>query len=166
MMELPPDYQELWIREFRTHWEEKLEALETLDELEHFYSSRLTACADMIEDVRRSKGNHGTVQMIKEYIEANFSSPDLSLAGLSDQFQMNSSSLSTLFKEDFGEKFVVYLCRIRMEHAKELLRTTTLPVQDISEKAGYLHQMSFIRAFKKTVGTTPGDYRKVHQAGR
>jgi AraC-like DNA-binding protein len=166
MMELPPDYQELWNREFRTHWEEKLEALETLDELEHFYSSRLTACADMIEDVRRSKGNHGTVQMIKEYIEANFSNPDLSQAGLSEQFQINSSSLSTLFKEDFGEKFVVYLCRIRMEHAKELLRTTTLSVQDISEKVGYLHQMSFIREFKKTVGTTPGDYRKVHQAGR
>jgi AraC-like DNA-binding protein len=49
-----------------------------------------------------------------------------------------------------------------MEHAKELLRTTALPIQDISERTGYQHQMSFIRAFKKTVGTTPGEYRKTY----
>ncbi|MZQ85611.1 hypothetical protein GQF01_26165 [Paenibacillus sp. 5J-6] len=30
-------------------------------------------------------------------------------------------------------------------------------------RVGYLNQMSFIRAFKKMVGTTSGDYRKVHQ---
>ncbi|MNT89967.1 HTH-type transcriptional regulator YesS [compost metagenome] len=76
---------------------------------------------------------------------------------------MNASSLSTLFKEEFGEKFVVYLCQVRMEHAKGLLRGTSLSVQEIAEKVGYLHQMSFIRAFKKLIGTTPGDYRKVHQ---
>lgn len=163
MMELPPEYQELWNREFRTPWDENMDALETLDELEFFYKNTLSSCAKKMEEIRESKGNHGIVQKVKVYIEENFSDPDLSLSGLSEQFHMNSSSLSTLFKEDFGEKFVVYLCQVRMEHAKELLRTTTLSIQEISEKVGYLHQMSFIRAFKKMIGTTPGDYRKVHQ---
>ncbi|MDR6555371.1 helix-turn-helix domain-containing protein [Paenibacillus qinlingensis] len=163
MMELPPEYQELWNREFRTPWDENMETLETLDELETFYLKTISSCAQQMEDIRVSKGNHGVVQKVKEYIEANFSDPDLSLSSLSEQFNMNSSSLSTIFKEDFGEKFVVYLCQIRMEHAKELLRTTPLPIQEISERVGYLHQMSFIRAFKKMIGTTPGDYRKVHQ---
>lgn len=163
MMELPPEYQDLWNREFRAPWDEKMDTLETLDELEFFYFKTLSSCAKKMEDIRESKGNHGIVQKVKEYIEENFSDPDLSLSGLSDQFNMNSSSLSTLFKEDFGEKFVVYLCQVRMERAKELLRSTTLSIQEISEQVGYLHQMSFIRAFKKMVGTTPGDYRKVHQ---
>ncbi|MBA2938605.1 AraC family transcriptional regulator [Paenibacillus sp. CGMCC 1.16610] len=163
MMELPPDYQELWNREFRTPWDVNMDALETLEELEFFYSKTLTSCARKIEAIRESKGNHGVVQKVKAYIEENFSNPDLSLSSLSDQFHMNASSLSTLFKEDFGEKFVVYVCQVRMEHAKELLRGTNLPIQEISERVGYVHQMSFIRAFKKMIGTTPGDYRKVHQ---
>ncbi|MDF2921342.1 MAG: transcriptional regulator, AraC family [Paenibacillaceae bacterium] len=163
MMELPPEYQEVWSRNFRTPWDENLDALETLDELEAFYSANLAACARKMEAIRAGKGNHGVIQQVRSYIEENFSDPDLSLSGLSEQFNMNSSSLSTLFKEEFGEKFVVYLCQVRMEHAKIMLRETSLPIQEIAEKVGYLHQMSFIRAFKKMVGTTPGDYRKVHQ---
>ncbi|WP_135556857.1 helix-turn-helix domain-containing protein [Paenibacillus cymbidii] len=163
MMELPPEYQELWNRQFRDPWEQRADELETLDELESFYASQLAACARQMEAIRESKGNQAVVQKVKAYIEEHYSDPDLSLAGLSDQFHMNASSLSTLFKEEFGEKFVVYLCQIRMEHAKRLLRETTLQIQEISERIGYLHQMSFIRAFKKTVGTTPGDYRKTYQ---
>ncbi|WP_240420948.1 helix-turn-helix domain-containing protein [Paenibacillus periandrae] len=163
MMELPPEYQELWNREFRAPWDESMDTLETLDELESFYSKNLSACARKMAAIRESKGNHAVVQKVRDYIEDNFSNQDLSLSGLSEQFHMNTSSLSTLFKEEFGEKFVVYLCQVRMEHAKELLRGTTLPIQEISEQVGYLHQMSFIRAFKKMVVTTPGDYRKVHQ---
>lgn len=163
MTELPPEYQELWNREFRAHWDERTETLETLDELEAFYVERLASCFRAMKTLREEKGNRVVVRRVREYIEANFDNPDLSLALLGEQFQMNTSSLSTLFKEEFGEKFVVYLCRIRMERAKELLRNTDLPVNEITGKVGYQHPMSFIRTFKKTVGVTPGDYRKVHQ---
>lgn len=163
MMELPPEYQELWNREFGTPWSESMESLETLDELEAFYFGTLSNCARKVAAIRESKGNHGVVLKVRAYIEEHYHNPDLSLSLLSDQFHMNASSLSTLFKEEFGEKFVIYLCQVRMEHAKALLRDTGCSIQEIAEKVGYLHQMSFIRAFKKMVGTTPGDYRKVHQ---
>ncbi|MGG1519213.1 helix-turn-helix domain-containing protein [Paenibacillus oryzisoli] len=163
MMELPPEYQELWNTEFRAKWEARMDSLETLDELESFYQERLTACTRLMRSLREEKGNHAVVRRVREYIESHFDNPDLSLAMLGEQFNMNTSSLSTLFKEEFGEKFVVYLCQVRMEHAKDMLRNTDLPIQDISGKVGYLHPMSFIRTFKKTVGVTPGDYRKVHQ---
>lgn len=163
MMELPPEYQDLWNTEFRAKWEERMESLETLDELESFYQERLTACTRLMKNMREEKGNHAVVRRVRDYIETHFDNPDLSLAMLGEQFNMNTSSLSTLFKEEFGEKFVVYLCQVRMEHAKTLLRGSELPIQDISGKVGYLHPMSFIRTFKKTVGVTPGDYRKVHQ---
>jgi AraC-like DNA-binding protein len=42
----------------------------------------------------------------------------------------------------------------------ELLRETSTPVQDIAEMVGYMNALSFIRAFKKHTGTTPGNYRK------
>ncbi|MFB9278208.1 helix-turn-helix domain-containing protein [Cohnella cellulosilytica] len=160
MTELPPEYQELWNQEFRGRWDERLE---TLDELEAFYEERLSSCFYLMKSMREEKGNRVVVRRVREYIEAHFDDPDLSLSMLGEQFQMNTSSLSTLFKEEFGEKFVVYLCQVRMERAKELLRNSGLPVHEISGKVGYLHAMSFIRTFKKTVGVTPGDYRKAHQ---
>jgi two-component system response regulator YesN len=163
MMELPPEYQELWNTEFRAKWEARMDTLETLHELESFYLERLTACTRLMKSMREAKGNYAVVRRVREYIETHFDNPDLSLAMLGEQFNMNTSSLSTLFKEEFGEKFVVYLCQVRMEHAKDMLCNTDLPIQDISGKVGYLYPMSFIRTFKKTVGVTPGDYRKVHQ---
>ncbi|MFK7691419.1 helix-turn-helix domain-containing protein [Paenibacillus sp. HJGM_3] len=163
MMELPPEYQELWNSEFRAQWDERMETLETLDDLESFYSDRLTSCSRAMKLMREEKGNHAVVRRVRDYIEQHFDNPDLSLSLLGEQFNMNTSSLSTLFKEEFGEKFVVYLSHVRMEHAKDMLRNSDLPIYEISGKVGYLHPMSFIRTFKKTVGVTPGDYRKVHQ---
>ncbi|MNY35486.1 HTH-type transcriptional regulator YesS [compost metagenome] len=85
------------------------------------------------------------------------------MAQVSETFDVNTKTLSRIFKEEIGEKFVDYLARIRTEHAKQLLEETTEPVQLISEKVGYLYPMSFIRVFKKIVGTTPGDYRKEYE---
>ncbi|THF73002.1 helix-turn-helix domain-containing protein [Cohnella fermenti] len=163
MTELPPEYQEIWNREFRERWEERMDSLETLDELEAFYSDRLTACFSRMKSLREERGNHAAVRRVREYIERNFHNPDLSLTLLGEKFQMNTSSLSTLFKEEFGEKFVAYLCQVRMEHAKDMLRNGSLPINEIAGRVGYQHPMSFIRTFKKMVGVTPGDYRKVHQ---
>jgi AraC-like DNA-binding protein len=162
MKELPSDYQHIWNDEFRSLLSEQGEALETLDELADFYIRTLSECAERLRERKAQKGNQGVVQRMRHYIEQNFSNPDLSLQLLSDMLDMSPSTLSAIFKEEFGEKFVVYLSKVRMEHAKELLRTTSLPIQDVSERTGYQHQMSFIRAFKKTVGTTPGEYRKTY----
>ncbi|WP_168122489.1 AraC family transcriptional regulator [Paenibacillus sp. HB172176] len=162
MKELPPDYEEIWKDEFRLLVDEQSDSMETLDELADFYVDTLSRCAARLQEHKAQKGNQGSIQRMRQYIEEHYSNPDLSLSLLSDMLELSPASLSTMFKEEFGEKFVVYLSKVRMEHAKDLLRQTSLPIQDISERCGYQHQMSFIRAFKKTVGTTPGEYRKTY----
>ncbi|MNR43960.1 HTH-type transcriptional regulator YesS [compost metagenome] len=84
----------------------------------------------------------------------------MSLSLICDQFQMKSSNLSRLFKEEFGQNFVDYLAQIRIEQAKLMLKESQEPIQDIAAKIGYSHYISFNRAFKKLTGLTPGDYRK------
>lgn len=162
MKELPGDYQPIWNDEFRSLLDEQGDSLETLDELADFYISTLGKCGERLQEQKEQRGNQGVVLRMRQYIEENYGNPELSLQLLSDMLGMSPSGLSTIFKEEFGEKFVVYLSKVRMEHAKELLRTTSLQIQDISERTGYQHGMSFIRAFKKTVGTTPGEYRKTY----
>ncbi len=113
-----------------------------------------------MERLRIGRNSQELIHETKVYIEQHFNDPDLSLQLLSDQFNTNQSYLSRLFKDEFSENFVDYLTRIRIVHAKHLLKTTDDLIQDISIQVGYLHYFSFNRVFKRVVGVTPGEYRK------
>ena len=50
--------------------------------------------------------------------------------------------------------------RIKLEKAVQLLDTTDLNIQRISEISGYANKEHFMRQFKKEYGTSPSTYRK------
>ena len=56
--------------------------------------------------------------------------------------------------------FNSYLLQLRMEHAKELLRTTDWKTFEVAEHTGYPDANYFSYSFKKHVGLSPKDYRK------
>ena len=56
--------------------------------------------------------------------------------------------------------FKEYLDELRISVSKELLETTTMTVDEISKKVGYINTRSFIRVFKKYTNLAPGEYRK------
>ena len=56
--------------------------------------------------------------------------------------------------------YLSYLTNIRMERAKELLVSTDLPVSEVAQRSGYAESYRvFTKAFKKTEGVTPSQYR-------
>jgi two-component system response regulator YesN len=59
---------------------------------------------------------------------------------------------------------VEYIAKLRLSHAKRLLLETSLKIDDIAEKVGYLGRNSFIRIFKKYEGITPGKFRTSYQS--
>ncbi|MNY73845.1 HTH-type transcriptional activator RhaS [compost metagenome] len=61
--------------------------------------------------------------------------------------------------------FVNYLNHIRMEAAKELLRTTDMKALEIAERVGYSDANYFSFAFRKYVGVSPKEYRNVSDKG-
>ncbi len=72
---------------------------------------------------------------------------------------LSRSGFARLFKETLEIGFFDYLTRLRMRNARELLRTSRLPVADIGERVGYRSELSFVKAFKKRSGQTPRAYR-------
>ncbi|MMZ71658.1 DNA-binding transcriptional regulator AraC [compost metagenome] len=48
-----------------------------------------------------------------------------------------------------------------MKEAERLLLNSDLSQQDIALKVGYANAISFGRVFKRIVGITPGDYRRL-----
>lgn len=80
---------------------------------------------------------------------------------LSDRFHISAKYASYLFKEEFNLKFVDFIVKLRMERAQELLAETNETIQNISIRVGYANSITFGRVFKRIVGVTPGDYRKL-----
>ncbi|MDF2960173.1 MAG: transcriptional regulator, AraC family [Paenibacillus sp.] len=160
MMELQPELQDLWKTEALPVLNGLLEHFETIGELEQTVLSVLNETGSRMARLRETRGHHDFIQGVRKYIEANYANPDLSLTHLEEAFKVNGKYISQLFRDEIGEKFIDYLSSVRMNRAKELLKTTSLPVQDVAGRIGYANTMTFIRAFKKMTGTTPGEYRK------
>ena len=89
---------------------------------------------------------------IISYIDARYGDPDLSLALLADQFDISQPYLSSLFKQTHGINLSTYIENIRIEKAKDFLKTTDLTINKISEMVGYGSTNSFCRAFKRVTG--------------
>ncbi len=68
------------------------------------------------------------------------------------------------FRNATGYAPIDYIQTLRIEEAKQMLETTSDPVDAVAMAVGYEDASSFRRLFKKTVGTTPHEYRKRFQA--
>ena len=76
-----------------------------------------------------------------------------------DSFHINKDYLSRKFKETFGSGMVAYLTNIRIKHAKELLVSSDMQVQEIAIAVGFQDEGYFTKQFKKIVSMTPAAYR-------
>ena len=101
-------------------------------------------------------------QRIYEYIEKNYADPNLNVEAVSDAFGRSRTNLFNLFKDGTGNSLLYHINRIRIQHAKELLRKTTKSVGVIAEETGFTSAVNFTRVFKKYTMQTPGRYRELH----
>jgi hypothetical protein len=75
-------------------------------------------------------------------------------------------SLRHRFRKIFGISPQGMLIRLRMDRAKELLRTSHLSVKEIAHELGYSRQHDLTRAFHKYVGTSPREWKmRASEAG-
>lgn len=160
MIELPDEIRELWEGEAMPKLKEAIERFETLGEFRTEFMQLLSRYDEAISRLRMSRSKHSVIQEVRKFIEEQYADPTLSLSSIGDMFQITTSYLSRQFKQEIGENFVDYLARVRIDMAMQLLKETTLPIQDIAVKVGYTHYISFSRVFKRLTGLTPGDYRK------
>jgi transcriptional regulator GlxA family with amidase domain len=71
------------------------------------------------------------------------------------------------FRTLVGEAPLTYLTRWRMTVAAGLLRETDLPIESVAARVGYGSPFALGKAFKRSMGDTPGAYRRANrQEGR
>ena len=105
------------------------------------------------------KQEERTITGITRYLQEHLTE-EISLTVLAGQFHLNPQYISQLFKSEIGVNFLAYLTNIRMEKAKKLLLSTSLPIAEVAEQSGYGDYRVFTKVFKKSEGVTPSQYRR------
>lgn len=107
-----------------------------------------------------AKQKYGSmIQDAKEYIHANYNDEGMSLNQVAAYVNVSPNHFSTVFRQETGENFIEYLTSVRLEHAKEMLRTTSRKTSEIGYEVGYKDPHYFSSLFKKVEGMTPKEYR-------
>lgn len=84
---------------------------------------------------------------------------DLSVEEAATHVGLSTSYFSLLFKQTFGETFIEYVTRQRMERAKAMLEGTKKSIAQIAKEVGYAERRYFTKVFMKYSGENPTDYR-------
>ncbi len=99
------------------------------------------------------------MEQAKRYIDVNFHET-LSMGEMARRTGFSLSHFSRQFHRAFGMGYADYLNQKRLDQARKLLESTTLPVAQVGEQAGFALPSYFIHRFKKAFGLPPSAYRQ------
>ncbi|MBQ9760353.1 MAG: helix-turn-helix transcriptional regulator [Clostridia bacterium] len=100
---------------------------------------------------------------IVDYLDHHYKDPTLNLKKVADIFGYTDKYLSHLFKSSMNVNWTVYLNRLRIQHAIELLEQGHSNTAELAFACGYSDPMYFSKVFKKMTGKTPKRYRENKQ---
>lgn len=95
------------------------------------------------------------------YLGRSYAEP-VFLPQVAEQAHVSASHLRLLFRRDLGLSCKALLNRIRVRQAQTLLRDQPrLPVTEVALQAGFADLSHFERSFRRLVGQSPREYRRM-----
>ncbi|OOO27887.1 AraC family transcriptional regulator [Agrobacterium salinitolerans] len=104
------------------------------------------------------------IQRVQEYVLANLSA-DLSVEELADRSGMSLRNFARVFRKEIGITPADFVQAARTDAARRLLEDTLQPLQRIAIASGFTDLNAMRRAFAKTIGVSPNEYRARFQSG-
>ncbi|MCF2670079.1 helix-turn-helix transcriptional regulator [Butyricicoccus pullicaecorum] len=100
------------------------------------------------------------VRQATRFIEAHLGEK-LSLERVAEAVHLSPSHLICLFRAELHHSPHEYIVLLRMDRAKYLLKTTSLPIKAIAVEVGYGNESSFTGAFTERIGISPRRFREL-----
>lgn len=132
----------------------------------HYYAAKIM---EILYALYSESGSHITVHQptitddtlidLLKYIELHLTD-NFTVNMISSDTAVSERHIYNLFKKHLHVTPVQYITEAKINYAKNLLRTSNLPVHEVAEMCGYENSTYFISLFKKTAGMTPLKYRK------
>jgi AraC family transcriptional regulator len=111
--------------------------------------------------VRIYRGGLGSARLrkIKELVDAKIED-DLSLDEMAQFVQLSTAHFAKMFRKSTGQSPHQFVLCLRVERAKEMLRSVETHILDVAVACGFKTQQHFARVFRKVCGASPTEYRR------
>jgi transcriptional regulator GlxA family with amidase domain len=116
------------------------------------FSSALVTQASSSENLRAALG------WLRSHLE------QASVEMLAKRAGLSLRTLHRRCEEELSTTPAKLIARLRVEHARTLLSTTTLPAKTVANRCGFGSAVRMSRAFQRELGMCPRDYRLLHSA--
>lgn len=101
-------------------------------------------------------------ERMRNYIDINYYR-NITPTSVAERYFVNSSYASRIFSKNVGITMNEYINQRRIERAKLLLASTSIPIGSISINVGFSDANYCARVFKRITGVTPREYREKNQ---
>lgn len=93
------------------------------------------------------------------FIYDNYLDPELTVEKIAEQSGYSFAYFTKAFKLYMSDTPIMHLNKLRISHAKELLKDEKLSLGEIATQSGYKNLSTFTEAFKRIMGMLPSEYR-------
>jgi len=104
-------------------------------------------------------GAEANVERYRQGLATAFSEPD-TLDSVARRLGLSRRRFTQLFRKISGESWLPYVRRLRIGHAKHLLRNTDRSIAAVAFECGFEDLSNFYRAFKAATGQSPRGWRE------
>ena len=139
----------------------KCELLSTYEAIINLQYHMVLDYTKRVERIRIGKNPSRLLMQVTNYVQHNISKP-MDVCALADSMYISRTHLAVKFKKETGITLSEFIMKGKIEEGKRLLCYSDKSLSLIAEYLGFSSQSHFSRAFKKYVGSTPGEYRKTH----
>lgn len=95
---------------------------------------------------------------LNRIIQENYNDPDFGVDELAEALNLSRSSLNRKMRDILNDTANNHIREVRMAKAEELLRNSTMQINEICYKVGFQTPSYFIKCFRKKYGMSPNEY--------
>lgn len=148
----------------RNSWDGPDALLRTNETVHALLSHLLQSQATARRDVKLKGGLAPAVRRrLADYIDAHLEQ-GLTLGTLADLASLSEYHLARMFRVSFGMPPHAWIAARRLDRARQLLKASDLPLQQVADACGYADLSHFSHRFRAGVGVAPSRYRLVVNA--
>lgn len=139
----------------------KLSKFNTIFDIKQWIFNILKSIIEYLGEIYGER-NVQIAQKLKKIIEEQFLEVE-NVSQIAQQVYVSTVYANLIFKNVFGCTMFDYLTRVKIEKAKEMLKSQDYKVYEIANMLGYKSKAYFTALFKEYTGVTPKEYRQTKE---